>query len=103
MDVSLMKKPKVRISYDEMEAYLLLPTPIGEDTYVLRDVLELLKLNGVKYGVDEAKISAMIRERFFDRECLVAKGIDVIHGVDAYFDFHFDTNLNRLLMPNDKV
>lgn len=96
MDVSLVEKPKVRISYDEMEAYLLLPTPVQEDTYVLEEILDLLKTNGVKIGIDETKVSAMIRERFFDRECLVAKGIDVIHGVDAYFDFHFDTNLNRI-------
>ncbi len=96
MEVSLMKKPKVRISYDEMEAYLLLPTPIEEDAYVLEDILELLKSNGVKIGIDETKVAAMIRERFFDCECLVAKGIDVVNGVDAYFDFHFDTNLNRV-------
>lgn len=96
MEVSLVKKPKVRISYDEMEAYLLLPTPALEDNYVLADVLETLKLSGVKIGIDETKISAMIEERFFDRECLVAKGIDVIHGVDAYFDFHFDTDLNKV-------
>ncbi|MBQ6844809.1 MAG: DUF342 domain-containing protein [Agathobacter sp.] len=96
MDVSLEKKPKVRISYDEMEAYLLLPTPIGEDTYVLKDILELLKVNGVKIGIDETKVATMINERYFDRECLVAKGIDVENGIDAYFDFHFDTNLNRV-------
>ena len=51
MEVSLQKKPKVRISYDEMEAYLLLPTPIVEDAYALNDILELLKFNGVKFGI----------------------------------------------------
>lgn len=96
MKVSLVKKPKVRISYDEMEAYLLLPTPVSEDAYVLSDILETLRLSGVKIGIDETKISTMITERYFDCECLVAKGIDVVHGVDAYFDFHFDTNLNKV-------
>lgn len=96
MEVSLMKKPKVRISYNEMEAYLMLPTPIVEDNYVLADVLETLKLNGVKIGIDETKISTMISERLYDREMLVAKGIDVVDGVDAYFEYHFDTNLNKV-------
>ena len=39
MDVSAKKKPKVRISYDDMEAYLLLPTPVGEDNYELSEVI----------------------------------------------------------------
>ena len=95
MGVSLTKKPRVRISYDEMEAYLLLPTPAIGENYVLSDVLETLQLNGVKIGIDEAKISTMIEQRFYDREALVAKGIGVVDGVDAYFEFHFDDNLNK--------
>ncbi len=95
MDITFVKKPKVRISYDEMEAYLLLPTPALQEDYVLSDILETLKLNGVKIGIDEAKISSMIKERHFDRECLIAKGIDVVNGVDAYFDFHFNTKLDK--------
>ena len=95
MNISLEKKPRVRISYDEMEAYLILPTPISEDAYVLKDVLETLKLNGVKIGVDETKVSTMIEERYYDREVLVARGIEVVDGVDAYFDFHFDTDFNK--------
>lgn len=95
MNVSFVKKPKVRISYDEMEAYLLLPMPIEEDVYVLEDILTLLDDKGVKVGIDEAKISTMIADSYFDTECLIAKGIDVIDGVDAYFDFHFDANFSK--------
>ena len=95
MDVSFVKKPKVRISYDEMEAYLLLPAPIEEDTYVLEDIVTLLKDNGVKIGIDEAKISTMIETGYYDTESLVARGIDVVDGVDAYFDFHFNTKFDK--------
>lgn len=96
MKVSVMKKPKVRISYDEMEAYLRLPMPSSlEDGYDLSEVLEELKVNGVKFGVDETKVSAMITEKCYECECLVAKGIDVVDGVDAYFDFHFNTTLDK--------
>ncbi|MBR2045463.1 MAG: DUF342 domain-containing protein [Agathobacter sp.] len=95
MEVSLVKRPKVRISYDEMEAYLLLPTPVVENSYNLTEILQILKDNGVKIGIDETKISTMIEDRYFDTEVLVAKGIDVVDGVDAYFDFHFDTNFNK--------
>lgn len=97
MEIVLKKEPKVRISYDEMEAYLLLPTPLTPDEeYDFADVMEKVRNAGVKIGINESKISAMIQERYFDRECLIAKGIDVVNGVDAYFDLNFDTNFNKV-------
>ncbi len=97
MEIVLKKEPKIRISYDEMEAYLILPSPLTPDEeYEFNDVMEKVHASGVKIGIDETKISAMINERYFDRECLIAKGIDVENGVDAYFDFNFDTNFNKV-------
>ena len=97
MEIVLKSEPKVRISYDEMEAYLLLPTPVdSNEEYTLNDILDRVDAAGVKVGLDEKKISAMIRERYYDRECLIAKGIDAINGVDAYFDFHFDVNFSKV-------
>ena len=97
MEANLKKDPKVRISYDEMEAYLLLPTPLEiDEEYTFDDVMEKVRAAGVKIGINETKISAMIQERYFDRECLIAKGIDVVNGVDAYFDYNFDTNFNKV-------
>ena len=41
MDIVLKKGPKIRISYDEMEAYLLLPTPlIPDEEYDFDDIME---------------------------------------------------------------
>lgn len=97
MEIVLKKEPKIRISYDEMEAYLLLPTPLEiDEEYTFDDVMEKVRAAGVKIGINETKISAMIQERYFDRECLIAKGIDVVNGVDAYFDYNFDTNFNKV-------
>ncbi len=95
MEVNLKKEPKVRISYDEMEAYLMLPTPVMQDGYTYDEIREIIKVAGVKIGVDETKIKAMIDEKYYDRECMIAKGIDAVDGVDAYFDFNFDSNLNK--------
>ncbi len=95
MDIKLQKNPKVRISYDEMEAYLILPTPAYGVPYKVSEVMDIIKLAGVKIGVDEAKVTAMIEEEYYDRECLIAKGIDVVDGVDAYFEYNFDSNFNK--------
>lgn len=97
MEIVLKKEPKIRISYDEMEAYLLLPSPLTPDEdYEFTDIMERVHAAGVKIGIDETKISAMVQERYYDRECLIAKGIDAVNGVDAYFDFNFDTNFNKV-------
>lgn len=97
MEIVLKRKPKIRISYDEMEAYLLLPTPLTPDEeYTFDDVMEKVRASGVTVGIDETKISAIIQERYFDSECLIARGIDVENGVDAYYDFNFDVNFNKV-------
>ncbi|MBQ2901151.1 MAG: DUF342 domain-containing protein [Agathobacter sp.] len=97
MEVVLKREPKIRISYDEMEAYLLLPAPLTPDEeYEFSDIMDKVRAAGVKIGLNETKISAMVEERYFDRECLIAKGIDAVNGVDAYFDFNFDYNFNKV-------
>lgn len=97
MEIAIKKEPKIRISYDEMEAYLLLPSPLTlDEEYEFNDILEKVHAAGVKIGINETKISAMINERYFDRECMIAKGIDAVDGVDAYFDFNFDMDLNKV-------
>ena len=97
MDVSasLQKNPKVRISYDEMEAYLLLPTPAYDVPYKLDEVMDIIKVAGVKIGVDEAKVASMIEDHFYDRECMISQGIKPVNGVDGFYEYHFDPNLNK--------
>lgn len=95
MDVALKKDPKVRITYDEMEAYLTLPEPDEGKEYVLSEVMALIDASGVKFGVDDTKVSAMIEERYYNRECLIAKGVSAVDGVDGYFDFNFDVDFNK--------
>ena len=95
MEISLEKSPKVRISYDEMEAYLLLPTPAYEVPYKLDEVMDIIKLAGVKIGLDEAKITSMVQDGYYDRECIIARGIAPVNGVDATYDFNFDPDLNK--------
>lgn len=95
MDITFRMTPKVRISYDEMEAYLLLPTPINGEKYTLSEVKDKLGMAGVKVGINEARISAMLREGIYEYECLIAEGIPVVNGVDAYYEYSFDTNFNK--------
>ena len=96
MEVAFKKSPKIRISYDEMEAYLLLPTPILDERYDVSEILELVRNSNVKEGIDEEKIAAMVLEGFYDRECVIARGVEAVNGIDAYFEYNFDVNFNKV-------
>lgn len=95
MEVTLKKEPKVRISYDEMEAYLVLPEPFEGEEYELEQILSIIETAGVKIGLDKDKVAAMIDEKYYDRECLIATGIVAVDGIDGYFDLKFDVNFNK--------
>ena len=60
MEIILKREPKIRISYDEMEAYLLLPVRRkDEEAYTEEEVFDAIAKRGVRFGVDEgiAKIT----------------------------------------------
>ena len=90
MDVTLKREPKVRIIYDEMDAYLTLPEPITDEPYELDDVMKAIEAAGVKIGLDKEKVEAMVNEKYYDRECAIAQGIPAVEGRDGYFDYKFD-------------
>lgn len=95
MEVSFKREPQVRIAYDEMEAYLLLPQPMEEADYELSEVMQAIETAGVKVGIDREKIEAMVAEKYYDHECLIAEGIPAQDGEDAYFKYYFDVDFNK--------
>lgn len=95
MEKTSKKEPKVRISYDDMEAYLVLPQPDWGENYKFNDVMSVVQISGVKIGVDKEKIKAMIEEQYYDRECLIAKGVPAIEGIDGYFEYKFDVDFSK--------
>ena len=95
MAVNLQNIPKVRISYDEMEAFLFLPMPLPDEQYYFDEVVELVKSSGVKEGIDEKKIASMINEGAYGRECLIAIGTPAVDGVDGYYEYHFNNDFNK--------
>ena len=68
------KDINIRISHNEMEAFLTLtPLPEGED-YTKMEVMSALAEKGVKYGIEESLIDALIEGREYGKEVMVARG-----------------------------
>ena len=80
MDTQRKQEPMVRISYDEMEAYLLMPTLPSEESYSLEDVRQAIQKAGVKSGIDESVLASAVENRSYGREILFAKGMEAVDG-----------------------
>lgn len=91
----------VRISYDEMEAFLTLPViaPIGG--YQTADILHFLEMKNVRAGINDAVIEHMIKDKIYGREIRVAAGIREIDGQDGYYEYHFNRELNHKPLIRD--
>ena len=96
MDTTLNIKPKVRISYDEMEAFLMLPELVtSTEKYQIADVMKELEIAGIRFGVKKDKVEQMINSRVYNAEWKIAEGIPAVDGVDGFYEFKFATNLDH--------
>lgn len=89
MEIITKNKPMVRISYDEMEAYLLLPRIESDAIYDLDEVYEYINKKRVRSGVMKDEVARMVNNREFGVEKLIAKGNKPIDGTDGFYDFNF--------------
>ena len=74
----------VRLSHDEMEAYLMLPFLGKNEYYSKSEVMAALTQARVKVGIDESVIDEMLETECYGRERLVAQGTPSADGTDAY-------------------
>lgn len=96
--------PRVRMGMNDMEAFLYLPIPVG-DNYTVEELEGALRDKGVVQGVNSETLERMVRERTYNREVLVAEGVAAKEGKDGYYDFHFNQNLDGkpMIKPDGSV
>ena len=89
------KHINVRISMDEMFAFVELAKPEGDEHYDTEEVVEMLRRKNVHYGIDLAAIQSMTDADVFDQEFIAAKGKPQVDGVDGFFEFFFNTDFSH--------
>ena len=86
----------IRISADEMEAYLQVPPPTEEYTnYTIKDLQDILEKNNIRYGVISSALTDIIKGKMYNRPILVAKGMEPIHGIDGYYEYMFNKKIDN--------
>lgn len=95
----------VRATYDEMEAYILLPEPMLGESYDVAQLKDALAENGVSEGVFEEKLAEIARNGIYNSEVLIAQGAQPVDGVDGYYEYNFNSLLDHKpkLLPNGTV
>ena len=104
METMTKKEPQIRVSRDNMQAYLYLPNPVM-DAYTEREVREALEKSGVSYGIQEEALNNVIENQIYNREILIAQGDRPRDGVDGYYEYKFDVNFSKKpkLCPDGSV
>ena len=80
----------VKISPDNMSAYLFLGAPAPGEFYSSEQIIEYLKRNGVIAGVIYSNIEAMVKKGVYLREVKVAEGTESVNGTNGYYEFKFN-------------
>ncbi len=88
-------QPRVRISYDEMQAFLVLPIPELGEGYTEDEILECLEKNQIRHGIERETIWNMIQAKTYNQEVCVATGTPKIDGKDGYYEYHFNTTFSN--------
>lgn len=95
MPTLVKEKPLVRLNYNEMEAYLLLHKPEPYEEYTVAFLMQALAEKGVTNGIDQEALVDMINGKKYGYEILVARGTFPIDGVDGYYEYNFERELNK--------
>lgn len=95
MGNSAIDNARVRITGDEMEAYLSLPLPEAGESYSLNEVIACIRSQRVTEGIDTEVLQRMIDTPVYGREMCVAKGKRVINGQDGKLTYQFNTDINK--------
>lgn len=89
-----LKKPQIRISDNDMRAFLYMPIPT-EGSYTEADIQRVLHEEGIVYGIQEEKIQEALKKEQYNCEILIAEGMQPQDGVDGYYEYKFSQEFNR--------
>lgn len=83
------------LSADRLEAYMIFPQEQRKVHISVDYVEQVLRRNGVIYGIDKEKIAKALEEKCFGEKVLVARGDKPLEGEDGTYEFFFNTDPSR--------
>lgn len=84
----------IKISEDSLKAYAYICPDQGKGSYTKEELYQKLKEYKVTYGLLEDEIEAVINEKRYYEDVLIATGEEPINGENGQFEFLFNTNVD---------
>lgn len=88
-------EPRVRISDDDMQAFLYISDDIKDEYDNEEAVRQFLNEKGVSYGIIEENLKELLEKRLYNREIMIAKGTQPQNGVDGYYEYKFNLDFSK--------
>lgn len=80
---------KIEVSSDFMQVYLTL-VPMENHEYSSDEIIQFLKISGIKMGIDNEAINGIINNHLYNRKVLVASGVEAHNGEDGRIEYRFE-------------
>ena len=94
MGISAIENARVRITEDEMEAFLSLPPLEEGESYSMNQVMALIRSKKVIACIDGETLQNMIDTPVYNQEVCIAKGKPAVNGRDGELTYQFNTDIN---------
>lgn len=89
------KEPRVRISDDDMQAFLYIADDIKDNYDNEEAVRQFLKEKGVTYGIIEENLKELLEKQLYNHEIVIAEGNQPQNGVDGYYEYKFNLDFSK--------
>ena len=66
--------PKVKTVNKDLEAWIRLPALEEGEHYTIEYLHDVLRVNQINYGIDEAQLQKILDEEIYEQDVLVARG-----------------------------
>jgi uncharacterized protein (DUF342 family) len=100
-EIKIDSKCEIKLENNNLEAYAFVTFPIGGKDITEKDIYDVLKENKIIFGIRDEEIKEIVKNKLYEREILVAEGVQSIEGDSARLEYHFDTSIDSKLIEDD--
>lgn len=90
-----MNNAIISVSEDKLEAYIYLCPSSSDVEYTEEELINLLNNKKIVSGIDMDVIRRIIQNKLYYKILVIARGKKPIDGIDGYFEFLFNTNIDK--------
>lgn len=95
MALPSISTPKVKIVNKDLEAWIRLTALEEGEHYTIEYLHDVLRVNQITYGIDEAQLQKILDEEIYEQDVLVARGIPAVEGQDGFYEYKVNMNLEK--------